>query len=123
MPPRLTLMSAMGLMLLVPGCAGLVPHWPGQAASGAVEPLRAAAIGGDTVMVRVGTNGCTRKSDLVPEVRRTFEGAHITLVRIRADTCDSAEADAIELRWSFEEMGLEPGTTVRLTNPYRPLQG
>lgn len=113
--------------LALSGCAGL-PGWlSGRSAvedgPGVVEPIRAAAVGGDTVLFWISSNGCTEKSDLVPVVRETYDGARVTLRRVRDDRCTNPSDDGVELRWSFEEMGLAPGTRLQVANPYRPAQG
>ncbi|HAV50590.1 MAG TPA: hypothetical protein DCX75_10885 [Brevundimonas sp.] len=111
----------------VSGCASL-PDWlsgrpPVEDGPGVVEPIRAAAVGQDTVLFWISSNGCTEKSDLVPVVRETYDGARVTLRRVRDDRCTNPEKNGVELRWSFEEMGLAPGTRLQVANPYRPAQG
>jgi len=113
--------------LAVSGCA-ILPDWlsgrpPVEDGPGVVEPIRAAAVGQDTVLFWISSNGCTEKSDLVPVVRETYDGARVTLRRVRDDRCTNPEKDGVELRWSFEEMGLAPGTRLQVANPYRPAQG
>jgi hypothetical protein len=113
--------------LTLSGCARLsdwVSGYPEvEGGPGVVEPIRAAAVGQDTVLFWISSNGCTEKSDLVPVVRQTYDGARVTLRRVRDDRCTNPEKDGVELRWSFEEMGLAPGTRLQVANPYRPAQG
>ena len=115
------------MALTLAGCGGL-PGWLDGRPSvedgpGVVEPIRAAAIGQDTVLFWISSNGCTEKSDLIPVVRQTYDGARVTLRRVRDDECTTPSGDGVELRWTFEEMGLAPGTKVQVANPYRPAQG
>ena len=45
--------------------------------------------------------------------------AVITLRRLDEDTCREPETQGIELKWSFEELGLAPGQAVSVNNPYQ----
>jgi len=128
MSPHRTSIGLIGAVALgaltVSGCASL-PDWlsgrpPVEDGPGVVEPIRAAAVGQDTVLFWISSNGCTEKSDLVPVVRETYDGARVTLRRVRDDRCTNPEKNGVELRWSFEEMGLAPGTRLQVANPYRP---
>lgn len=131
MSPHRTSVGLLGALALgaltLSGCAGLSDWLTGypevEDGPGVVEPIRAAAVGQDTVLFWINSNGCTEKSDLVPVVRETYDGARVTLRRVRDDTCTDPAKDGVELRWSFEEMGLEPGTRLQVANPYRPAQG
>ena len=131
MSPHRTSIGLIGAVALgaltVSGCASL-PDWlsgrpPVEDGPGVVEPIRAAAVGQDTVLFWISSNGCTEKSDLVPVVRETYDGARVALRRVRDDRCTNPEKNGVELRWSFEEMGLAPGTRLQVANPYRPAQG
>ena len=131
MSPHRTSIGLIGAVALgaltVSGCASL-PDWlsgrpPVEDGPGVVEPIHAAAVGQDTVLFWISSNGCTEKSDLVPVVRETYDGARVTLRRVRDDRCTNPEKNGVELRWSFEEMGLAPGTRLQVANPYRPAQG
>jgi len=123
-----TYFSLVGVMALgaltLSACGGL-PGWlegrpEVEDGPGVVEPIRAAAVGQDMVLFWISSNGCTEKSDLVPVVRQTYDGARVTLRRVRDDRCATPAEDGVELRWSFEEMGLAPGTRLQVANPYRP---
>lgn len=131
MSPHRTSVGLIGALALgtltLSGCAAL-PDWLGgrpvvEDGPGVVEPIRAAAVGQDTILFWISSNGCTQKSDLVPVVRQTYDGARVTLRRVRDDRCTTPPEDGVELRWSFEEMGLAPGTRLQVANPYRPAQG
>ncbi len=86
---------------------------------GSVEPIHSAAIAQDQAVFWVSSNGCTAKADLTPVVRRASEGSTITLRRIKEDRCDRPVAEGVEVRWTFEEMGLQPGARVSVENPYQ----
>lgn len=85
---------------------------------GALEPIHAAAFANDVAVFWVSSNGCTTKDDLWPVVSQQRGDAIITLRRLDEDRCDAPSADGVELRWSFEELGLTPGVAVSVNNPY-----
>jgi hypothetical protein len=92
-------------------------------APGQIEAVHAAAIVQDQAVFWVSSNGCTEKSDLTPVVRRTGDAAVITLRRIREDRCLEPRAEGVEMRWTFQEMGLAPGSRVSVENPYQLPRG
>ena len=102
-------------------CAGGVdaPSVSTAGMPGALEPIHAAAFTKDSAVFWVSSNGCTRKEDLIPIVSIKGADAVITLRRIDEDTCKQELADGVELKWSFEELGLAPGSPVSVNNPYQ----
>ena len=110
--------------LLVSGCAWLRPDAPEQARvpadmPGQLEPIHAAAFTKDLAVFWVSSNGCTNKTDLQPIISSEGKGdSIITLRRLEEDRCDRPMADGVELQWSFEELGLKPGASVAVNNPY-----
>lgn len=86
---------------------------------GVIEPITAAAFGNDTAVFWVSSNGCTTKADLQPVIDRIGDQSRITLRRLTEDRCTDEGVDAIELRWSFEELGLAGGSKVSANNPYQ----
>ena len=113
---------------LLSGCA-LVDRFTGpepmivEAAPGQIEPVHAVAIVQDQAVFWVSSNGCTRKSDLTPVVRRAGDASVITLRRLKEDRCLRPLAEGVEMRWSFQEMGLAPGSRVSVENPYQLPRG
>lgn len=124
-----TLAGALGLAAALSGCALLgriMPETPAAQtadAPGQIEAVHAAAIVQDQAVFWVSSNGCTEKSDLTPIVRRSGDAAVITLRRIREDRCLEPRAEGVEMRWTFQEMGLAPGSRVSVENPYQLPQG
>lgn len=101
----------------VVACAGTgLSGSPGRA-PGVVEPIYGAAVAGDVAVVRVSSNGCTSKSNLMPQVTRGAGVTVLTLRRTQADTCDTPARDGLPLQWTFEELGIEPGTLLQVSNP------
>lgn len=106
-------------------CA-LVDRWMGREDApalaegpGQIEPVHAAAIVQDQAVFWVSSNGCTEKADLLPVVRRQGDGSVITLRRLKEDRCLEPRDQGVEMRWTFQEMGLAPGTRVSIENPYQ----
>lgn len=86
---------------------------------GQMEPVHAAVIAHDQALFRVTSNGCTAKADLTPVVRQGRDEAVITVRRIKEDRCQRPVADGLEVTWTFEELGLAPGSRVSVENPYQ----
>lgn len=118
------LVATAALAMLVSGCAWLRPDAPEQVRvpvdmPGQLEPIHAAAFTKDLAVFWVSSNGCTDKDDLQPVVSSEGKGGSIiTLRRLEEDRCDRPMADGVELQWSFEELGLKPGASVAVNNPY-----
>ena len=121
MAPFRSFAAASLLVLATSGCAMFRQDAPVQNADmpGKLEPIHAAAITNNLAVFWVSSNGCTEKDDLTPVVDRMRDGSTITLRRIDEDHCDYPLADGVELQWSFEELGLAPGTRVSVNNPYQ----
>ena len=110
---------------LVSACA-LVDRWTGREDApavaegpGQIEAVHAAAIVQDQAVFWVSSNGCTEKADLIPVVRREGDASVITLRRLKQDRCLEPVAQGVEMRWTFQEMGLAPGARVSVENPYQ----
>jgi hypothetical protein len=127
-----TLAGVLAAAAALPGCALVdrvtdrfsptevveVVDSPGQ-----IEPVHAAAIVQDQAVFWVSSNGCTQKADLTPVVRQTGDASVITLRRLKEDRCLEPRAEGVEMRWSFQEMGLAPGARVSVENPYQLPRG
>lgn len=101
------------------GCAlaGLRGH-SAQPMPGVLEPIHAAAFTKDLAVFWVSSNGCTARDDLEPIVSRRGGEVVITLRRLTDDRCDRPLREGVELKWSFEELGVAPGSAVSVNNPY-----
>ena len=127
-----TLSGALLLAATLPGCA-LVDRFTDRFSTtevaeavdspGQIEPVHAAAIVQDQAVFWVSSNGCTQKADLTPVVRRAGDASVITLRRLKEDRCLEPRAQGVEMRWSFQEMGLEPGSRVSVENPFQLPRG
>lgn len=121
---RALIVTALACAPLLSGCVVMDGFTPGStletaALPGLMEPIHAAAIAQDQAVFWVSSNGCTAKADLTPVVRRVGDGSTITLRRLKEDRCEQPMAEGVEMRWSFEEMGLAPGAHVSVENPYQ----
>ena len=129
MKRTVTLVGMAALAAALAGCA-LVDRWMGRDAApalaegpGQIEPIHAAAIVQDQAVFWVSSNGCTEKSDLLPVVRRRGDASVITLRRLKEDRCLEPRDQGVEMRWTFQEMGLAPGARVSVENPYQLPRG
>ncbi|MBU1345785.1 MAG: hypothetical protein KKA16_02410 [Alphaproteobacteria bacterium] len=107
--------------LATSGCALFQPQPPMRAVvmPGQLEPIHAAAITRDLAVFWVSSNGCTDRDDLFPMVNQAGGDTTITLRRIDQDDCDTPVNDGVEVMWSFEELGLVPGSRLSVNNPYQ----
>lgn len=87
--------------------------------TGHVEPVHAAVIARNQAAFWVSSNGCTAKADIQPVVRQSSDGPIITLRRIKEDRCREVRPEGVEMRWSFEELGLVDGSRLSVENPYQ----
>jgi hypothetical protein len=83
-----------------------------------LESLRDVRFDGGAVAVKVDSNGCTQASDFAVEVADggTVE---LTFTRENQDLCKALVPDGVELRWTYEELGLGAGKAVVVRNPVR----
>jgi len=120
--------TAAAVLMLVPllsACAMVRryaegPRMPETASlPGHVEPVHAAVIARNQAAFWVSSNGCTAKSDIRPVVRQSSDGPIITLRRIKEDRCREVHPEGVEMRWTFEELGLADGSRLSVENPYQ----
>jgi hypothetical protein len=83
-----------------------------------VETIREARFVDGALVARVDSNGCTQASDFEVSVADKSP-AQITLRRIKPDLCRAMIPDGVELRWTYADLGLEPGTPARIFNPLK----
>ena len=119
-----TLAATTALIASLGGCAVVQQvadrfQAPQAPLPGQIEPVHAAAIARDEAVFWVTSNGCTAKEDIAPVVRSSSDGPIITLRRIKEDRCRESLPEGTEIRWSFEELGLAPGSRLSVDNPYQ----
>ena len=82
------------------------------------EAVRGARVENGELVVRVDSNGCTQASDFELAVSDGTP-ATVTLRRTKQDLCRALVRDGIEVRWSYADLGLDPGATVQVLNPLK----
>lgn len=120
--------TALACAALLGGCAALptsLPFFQERAQTtpasmpGELEPIHAAALVNNVAVFWVSSNGCTSKDDLRPVVQTHGDASVITLRRISEDRCKTPLDDGFEVQWSYQELGLKPGSSVSVNNPYQ----
>tara|TARA_R110002012_G_scaffold322025_2_gene553821 strand:+ start:4929 stop:5321 length:393 start_codon:yes stop_codon:yes gene_type:complete len=86
--------------------------------STAPETLRAVRFADGALIVRVHSSGCTTAADFAVSVAEGTP-ANLTLTRTRPDLCKAIVPEGVELRWTFEELGLAPGSRFSVENLYQ----
>jgi len=84
----------------------------------ASEAIREAGFADGGLVARVDSNGCTQASDFEVLVN-DGSPAEITLRRTKEDLCKALVPDGVELRWTYADLGLEPGAPARILNPLK----
>jgi hypothetical protein len=87
--------------------------------SDGAEVLRAVRFEPGALVVRADSNGCTDASSFSVEVSEGDGPTRLTLTRRTPDVCKVAVPDGVELRWTYDELGLKPGASVAVANPVR----
>ena len=82
------------------------------------EAIREARFADGGLVVRVDSNGCTQASDFEIAVADNTP-TEITLRRTKPDLCQALVPDGVELRWTYADLGLEPGAPARILNPLK----
>jgi len=107
-------LSACSAVQSIPG----VPGGEREDATSRLETiLDARIVGNDILVVRVASNGCTQKADFAVTVRRRGGEHEVTIERTREDYCRALLPEGVEIPWGFEELGVRPGSQVRVVNP------
>jgi hypothetical protein len=105
------------MKLLTPGL--LLAALAGPAAAYTVppiEPVYAVRVDQAGVTVRMASNGCTRKSDLTVAVAKTTARPLLLIARQHPDLCQAASR-AVEIAWTFQDLGLAADEPFNLANP------
>ncbi len=82
----------------------------------AIEPIYGVTVGPQGVTVRLASHGCTTKADLTVAVAKNPPRPMVLFARKRPDAC-TAPATPVDVVYTFEELGLEPGEAFSLANP------
>lgn len=114
---RIAGVASMASAILLASCATI--HPPVEPMPGVLEPIHGAAFTDNLAIIRVTSNGCTTKDDLVPHLTRSRDFSILTVRRVNEDQCRNPIAEGFEVQWTFEELGLPHGTAVTVNNPFQ----
>lgn len=103
-------------LLLVSACATNAVYSSPDAGMVELEPLISAEVRADALVIRVTSTGCTTKEDMAWFVERTGERVAVAFGRKKMDACKAAPR-AMEIAFSYAELGLRPGQAVAIVNP------
>jgi hypothetical protein len=117
---RLFVLAALALA----GCATLPPRImpPSGAGFEELEPLELVRAGPETLTIRVVSHGCTAKADFAFFVQRSGGAVQLAFGRRKIDVC-KGPASAMDLAFTWAELGVAPATPVFLLNPLAPGAG
>lgn len=114
MTRRLLLLASLALLA---GCATTPRVTPAPSPLAELEPLYSAVAGPDALIIRVSSNGCTKKDDFAFHVERGDGAVTLAFGRNRIDRCRSFARGQTELSFTWAELGLERAAPVFLLNP------
>ena len=81
-----------------------------------VEPLLGVLYRYGGIMFQVSSSGCTTKDDFKVEVLESYP-LQLRLVRLQEDPCDAFLPLGTLIRFTFKELGMQPGDQLRVINP------
>lgn len=81
-----------------------------------LEPVGVTA-GRQGLTVRLASNGCTVKADIVFRVDRVAGRTVLAFARRRVETCRSGEVATVDLAFSYEALGLKRRERFYVANP------
>ncbi|MEQ8403534.1 MAG: hypothetical protein RKE49_00445 [Oceanicaulis sp.] len=118
---RMLLLTAAGAAVLLAGCAPTYGGGEGYFDPGPeLTPVLSWRDQGDSVSIRVPSNGCTTKDSFYPEVTGAANAGwafDLALIRVHQDDCRAVLPTGVELNWTKDELGLPEGADLRVVNP------
>lgn len=81
-----------------------------------VEPLIGLLIRSEGILFQVASGGCTTKDDFKVEVLESYP-LQLRLIRLQEDPCDAYLPLGTRIRFTFRELGINPGDLFRVVNP------
>ena len=82
-----------------------------------IEPVYAVTAGRSGVTVRLASGGCTRKADLTVALSTKPPRPLLLIARRRPDACRTSPGGAVDVVWSYAELGIKPGQAFSVANP------
>lgn len=108
--------ALLAALLLVSACATKAVYSSPDAGMVELEPLLAAEVLDDSLIIRVTSNGCTAKADFAFFVERAGNRVAVAFGRRKIDVCKAAP-QAMDIAFSYSELGLKRGQSVAIVNP------
>lgn len=105
--------------LLLSGCVTRLVYSAPDAGMVELEPLLAVTAGREGLVIRVSSNGCTGKETMAWFVEKSRGRYAVAFGRRRIDSC-AQPPTAVDLTFSYEELGLPKGARVAVVNPLTP---
>lgn len=82
------------------------------------EPLLGLLMERKVIGFQVSSNGCTKKSDFKVLVHTLIPHPHqLILIRLQEDPCDAVVPQGALIRFTYRELGLQPGDQLQVKNP------
>ncbi len=102
--------------LLLSGCATRLVSPAPEPGMVELEPLLAVKVVREGLTIRVSSNGCTSKESIAWFVEKSRGRYAVAFGRRRVDSC-AQPPTAVDLTFSYEELGLPRGARVAVVNP------
>jgi hypothetical protein len=84
-----------------------------------LETLRSVRFEPGALVVQADSGGCTREASFAVRITDGDGPAQVSLTRETPDNCEAHLANGVELRWTYEELGLASGQAAVIQNPVR----
>ncbi len=98
--------------------SGPEPGFSGPLAE--LETVHGFRAGPDGVSLSLTSGGCTDRTDIVHYIERRGREFGLAIARKRLDRCVSAPGTESEIHFTYQDLGLPPGSVVFLLNPIGP---
>lgn len=102
--------------LLLSGCATRLVYSPPEPGMVELEPLIAVTVERQGLTIRIPSHGCTGKESIAWFVEKSRGRYTVAFGRRRVDSCGRPPT-AVDLTFSYEELGLPKGARVAVINP------
>jgi hypothetical protein len=103
-------------LFLVSACAAKVVYSSPDAGMVELEPLLAAEVRSDALVIRVVSHGCTSKDNFAFFVEKAGRRVAVAFGRKKTDECKAAP-QPMEIAFTYEELGLKRGEAIAIVNP------
>lgn len=105
-----------GAALALAGCATTPVLRSGETLP-ELEPLLSVTMDSQGLTITVASRGCTRREDFVFRGERRGRDLALAFARRRLDVCRASDTAPVAVRFTYDELGLEPGRGLIILNP------